>query len=113
MTVIEGEVTDLDSDSKVPSFNWSIPGNTTMTSSSVYLEKGQQTVISVIPTDSAGISVKFGLLHVEANEKTYIDITAPAYATYVFTAPAAGDYKVFVENTGNTAFTVIGTFLIM
>ena len=111
MTVIEGEVTDSDSDSKAPSFNWTVPGNTTVTSSSFYLEKGQQVAIYVVSTNPAGISVKFGLLRVATNTKNYI--TAPAPASYIFTAPAAGYYKVFVENTGGTAFTVNGTYVIL
>jgi len=109
MTVIEGEVIDSGSDSKAPSFNWNVPGNTTVTSSSFYLNKGQQVAISILSTNPAGISVKFGLLRVATNTKTYITATAPA--VYVFTAPSAGYYKVFVENTGGTAFSVNGTYM--
>ena len=111
MTVIEGEVTDSDSDSKAPSINWNVPGYTTMTSSSFYLEKGQQVVIMIASTNPAGISVKFGLLRVATNTKTYITALAPA--SYSFTATVAGYYKVFVENTGGTAFTVYGTYMIL
>jgi len=110
MTVIEGEVIDSGSDSKAPSFNWNVPGNTTVTSSSFYLEKGQQALIYVSSTNPTGISVKFGLLRVSTNTKTYI--TAPAPVSHIFTAPAAGYYKLFVENSGFTTFSVYGSYTI-
>jgi beta-lactamase regulating signal transducer with metallopeptidase domain len=111
MEVIEGEVTDLGTGSKAPSFIWNVPGNTAMTSSSFYLEKGQQAAISILSTNPAGISVKFGLLRVATNSKIYITASAPV--SYVFTAPAAGYYKMFVENTGGSAYTVNGTYVIL
>ena len=111
MMVRTGEVTFANSERSVAEFNWNVPVNTTVTSDSFYLNKGQQVIITIATTNPTNISVKYGLLRVATNTKTYVTASAPT--THVFTATVAGYYRVFVENTLGTAFSVYGSYMII
>ena len=111
MHVEIGEVIYSDENRSGRTFNWTIAGNSSVTSENFYLKQGQQVAVTIFSTNPAGVSVKFGLLRVSTNTRT--SITGPAPVIYIFTAAASGYYKIFTENTRGTSITVYGFYTIM
>ncbi|MCD8329218.1 MAG: M56 family metallopeptidase, partial [Lachnospiraceae bacterium] len=101
----EGEVTGREK-SGLTSFEWTVTANTSKTAPAVYVASGKSIFISCT-LDNENQSVRMGIID-SSNNRRYVIVKS--YGSHSFAIKESGSYRVFIENTNESAVDVYGSY---
>lgn len=105
VTVEEGQVEGIAR--AIKGFSWSIRGNAMKTTSSFFVNEGQQISINVYQNNHTDKNIRVGIIK-PSGYRLYV--YSSGQITHNFTITEFGYYKVFVENTTSVTIDVDGTY---